>query len=1364
MSISCVNIPSAPNGNDSKLFQELRAKTKDRELTKQIWAFTQTDLFKSEFNDLEKDENGEVTYDALSEALGLENIFNQSEKDLNTAIDDGLMSLDGKPTVFDSASKAIDRARNFNKKSKNKIAVVSQEDNGKFSVNVLDKTPENILKSDRQEKLAELNSWLIDLLGKLGFNVDFADNPDYAGIFNPLLADENAETLKTVIQVARGEMGMEALPEEVAHLILAGLEGHALKQRLDGIFTGDIVRSVLGNEYESYYNKYKNGQTPIDARMRDEAEGKVFAAFLRGEQIEFNNLDASTTTNGRNFLSKVKSLLSRIWNHVKGIFSNVSERTIDEAISEAFNTFNSIHAMMQDESILDVLDKEQIMKHELLYDLDAKAQRMNEIAEGGEILLSKKLSILESTNNQEDTKSLRQAIKNTRTQLEQQHYFASCTATIAYITSDVKALMQEAEKLGVVYKETTSLERININAGLIGRMLTAIQGYTPFLETLLDLPTLVKQDKINMEMSAARQLADVANQILSSLDSLERDVKFMKLNVLKQLFSLYYGDLGKAPEWANDVEKANWQSIDLILQQAERDISFWDTNMFSAGDSRSVLINILHHIIAGQKQKRNDIIFKLCMMMQEARAKLAAAGHDDKFVYQFDENGKPTGYYVGEIDMVKFEKARDAFIAELDKQELDVYERQRAINDWEEKNMEEIPVGAPYEDGSYRMEMLPKKSIYGNPDFNAGWDDAQKEYYRAIIDMKADMDSFLPQIMRCVYRAPQVRKSVTQMFDKDGRGALKVLMGKWKQRFAITEDNIEYASTVAIDFKGREIKRVPVYYTNMMENREDLSTDSMHAMFNYISMAVNHNEMSQLANALRLLSDHVNSEDYEVVQTKAGKVIEDAFRAIGKKFHRPLTVEGYKSNIGRAVDAYINRTVFNETKKKIGSIKITENKAISLDALFNTLMYITSISRMGINPLSAITNAAQGELQILNEARAGRFFNRADRRRALKEYSKLLPEYLGNFNSINRNDKMYLLINTFNSSEDFFRDMMDKDFNDSPYKRLLGRGNIYFLNTAGEHEMHTRGAMMILMHEKVVRVHDDKHEVVSLYDVINPVHDENGWHLELDDDIEFVDKRRAFLLSPKIKGKKIIEKGDRDELFKNLSLYINNINAGMHGGYSEIERGNFNQMALFRALSQFRQWMLGMFNKNFSGSYYDAVMKTTKEGTYVSMWKFIVGTIHDMKSMSIKMAMMQNNLTQEQKANAKVAFAQSLSFVLLAMMCWLTAGLKDDDDMAARLLAYSLKRLETETGALVPYPPTFIRNIFTLVQSPAAMVKTLESLANLLDITTGWDELQSGRFKGWSKKVKTLYTLTPMYNVQKLIDMQDYNYMFNIFK
>ena len=99
------------------------------------------------------------------------------------------------------------------------------------------------------------------------------------------------------------------------------------------------------------------------------------------------------------------------------------------------------------------------------------------------------------------------------------------------------------------------------------------------------------------------------------------------------------------------------------------------------------------------------------------------------------------------------------------------------------------------------------------------------------------------------------------------------------------------------------------------------------------------------------------------------------------------------------------------------------------------------------------------------------------------------------------------------------------------------------------------------------------------------------------------------------------------------------------------------------------------------------------------------------------------------------------------------------------MLAYNIKRLELETGALniAPLPDKFIKNIFTLIQSPAAGISTLESATQLFNINSYLDDIDSGRYKGWPRALKSAYTLSPIYNIQKVIDMRDYNYMFNIF-
>lgn len=1368
MSYSCKIIPDAPNGKPSQLFRDLKKHTKNRSIAKRLWGFSQTDLFKSEFSDLEKDENGEPTYEALARVLNLNSVFSESEKDMNTAMDMGLVNEGGDPQSFDLPQVAMSKAHAFNTQAKQKVAVTRADENGRLSTEVVDRTPMNIAEADRDEYRRQLNSALITMLQRLGFNVEFVNDPGFKGLFNPKFAEDNASLLKTVIRVANNEEGLEALPEEASHLIIAGLRGHALKERLDAVFTDAVVRQVLGDDYSKYERMYQNGKMPLDERLREEAEGQALAKML-AEQSGLSMLQEQKLS----VPQAARTLLGRLWNWAKYLFRKTSVTDVDNAIVNAQNALRPIAEMTVSGEIDTILDKESIMSHEKMYALSDKMEKISQIVQDGETLLSKHLYILQNTQTEQDTKQLRQSISKVRRDLENQRYAVGCYKILSSIGKDVSELMHEADRLSYVYNNTVNLNVISSEAGLVSRMSMAVQAYIPYLETLSILPTLVKKGEIEMDMDWANELAKSANEHLANLRSLKKDIGQMRFAVLKQLVSLYYGDLGNKPEGFVESDKVKWESVDMILSHAQSDISSWDTSLFSAGNSRNPLINVLHNIVVTQQAKRNNKINKLCMKMQEAHNKLQKAGYDDKFVYQYDAEGKPTGFFVSKVDHARFARERKEFIESLDPETMDYYEIKRAIDKWDDDHTEEVEVGEPIgPDNVRRKEQMPKESIYGISGFQEGWSQAQKDYYKAVLDMKAEMDSYLPVASQHLYLAPQVRKSVTQMFDKDGRGAVNTLLSKWKSEYSIVDDNTDYnkmyvlgkdgkTKEAVLDFAGKPVKRVPIFFTHKLENPADLSTDATRAMFNYITMAVNYSEMGQLANAMRLMQEHV-SESYEVAQTSQGRPIVDSFKALGRRYRREYVKVGEGTRVVEQINRYIDRQIFNETKNEIGSIKLTENRSINLDTLFNVFMKITSVGRMGINILSGITNATQGESQMLCEATAGRFFNLKDLAWVKKEYAALLPKYMSSFNSVDRHDKMYLLINQFNSGEDFFRDMRDKDFNKSALKRVLGRGNVYFLNSMGEHYLHTSGMLMVLKHEKVRRLSDPEKEV-SLYDVIKPVHDESGWHVELDSDIEFVDKNRAFLQNFGFEGPAIVRKSDRDQLFENLAIYINTINADMHGGYSEAEKGNANQQALWRAVLQFRQWMFGMYNKMYARPYYDATTNSMKEGGYYTIGKFLIGTLQDLKNMSLKLAIENNQLTAEEKKNATVAMSQAMLFVLLTVFCKATAGWKDDDDRDLRLLAYSMRRLELETGALVPFPPTFLKNVFTLIQSPAAGIKTLENLSQLFDLVTFFEEIQSGRFKGWSRGLKALYTMTPIYNIQKLIDMDDYSYMFNIF-
>lgn len=1382
MNTSCIWKPKASNGKTSKLFTDLNAKLQNRDAAKRVWAFTQTDMFRNEFTDIDVDENGEPTIEAINEILNLDSITNASDAEASLAKVYGIESTGGKPVVFDSANEALERAQAFNERSRNNIATVEQERDSQFSVTIDSRNPRDIIKADRDENRRKLNLALLDMLERAGFSIDFFNDPSYSAIFNPLFADKNADLLKRVIRVANNEEGAESLPEEVAHLVIAGLQYHQLMSRINTVFTDDVVKKILGRQYDIYARKYKNGRTPLSERLRREAQAKVLARVLKGEtnvlqrELESESIEDGEEPVSNNIFKSAARLLKRLWDAALGYFGKIKEQEVDSALADADSALMDLSSMIQSGEVSTILDRNSIMAHEKMYELSSQTEKLVEITQQGEIILAKKLDILKKTQSEKDTLELRQAIARIRDQFENEQYAAACYEALMTIGDDIKQLMRKAEKMGFVYNNSVDLATISSEADIVNDMYSALQAYTPFLETLSSLDYLAKRGDIDIDPKWSIPIVTSAKDYMAQLRSLKEDTQKFRFAVLKQLVLLYYGEGGQAPEGMSEAEKAKWESVDTILSRAKSDIGWVDANLFSCGDSRSPLLNIIHKIISSQQANRNNIIYRECAKLQEANAKLQKEGINNDFIYVKDSNGVPNGFFVAPVDMMRFFEERDAYVAGVDANEnLDFYERQKLINQWEEKHTEEVVIGKT-DEGEDIIQIMPKAyedaartiPMYAVKDFQKGWTQAQKDYYNTIISIKAKHEAKLPEPMRMVYAAPQVRRSVSQMFDKGGRGALGTIWSKWKGEFSIVDDNPDYGNTTTskmlLDFKGEPIKRVPLYYINRLDDMRDLSTDATRAMMNFVSMAVNYSEMGKLAGAMRLMQQHVK-ESYEVEQTNAGKTIIDSFKALGRGYEREYTKTGESTNVVKAILKFIDRNMWNETKNVMGSVNnpFNENKPISKDSIFNIFMRLTSISRMGLNPLSGITNVTQGETQMICEATSGRYFDVKDLGWSKAEYSKLLADYMANFNSIDRHDKMYMLINQFNSSEDFFRDMKDRDFNKSAMKRVMGRGNIYFLNTMGEHYLHTSGMLMVLHHEKVRRK-SDPDKVVSLYDVIKQVHDKDGWHLELDDDIEFVDKNRSFLSGMKLSDtNKYVKKSDRDKLFTNLALYINNINAGMHGGYSEVEKGNANQMAIWRAILQFRQWMMGMYNKLYARPYYDAVKNKNVEGSYYTIGKFIVGTLHDMKNMSIKMAIEKNKLSKEEWQNASIALAQSAIFVMLTIMCRATAGWKDKDERSIRLLAYSMRRLEMETGALVPFPPTFIKNVFTLVQSPAAGVKTLENISQLFDLVSAFDEIQSGRYKGWNRGMKALWTSTPLYNIQKLIDMDDYNYMFNIF-
>jgi hypothetical protein len=157
------------------------------------------------------------------------------------------------------------------------------------------------------------------------------------------------------------------------------------------------------------------------------------------------------------------------------------------------------------------------------------------------------------------------------------------------------------------------------------------------------------------------------------------------------------------------------------------------------------------------------------------------------------------------------------------------------------------------------------------------------------------------------------------------------------------------------------------------------------------------------------------------------------------------------------------------------------------------------------------------------------------------------------------------------------------------------------------------------------------------------------------------------------------------------------------------------------------------YNRRFARPYYDATLGKYREGYYLTFGRFAVDTLKDITRAKWQIATNWKNLSNHEKANIKRAIAELCIFGMLSALIALMGPEKDKKgSWYDRMIIYQLKRMKLETGASSP-TPDFLSNMFTILKSPAPAIKSLNNLAGLLEFWNMFNEIQSGRYKGWSE-------------------------------
>lgn len=1334
---------------ESKLFRDLFKLTKDRNLTIQIWGLTRVPGFLKNVN-LEKDENGEITLEALQKAINLNELLDRQQLlnlDMRTS---GLVDSTNSPIVFKNANKILQKVNDFNDShTDNVVNVLSVE--GGYIASLENKSKRNSNTPNTLKFKYHLNNRLLSILNRIGYDVSFVNDDNISGVFNPLNAKENADGLKEIIQLNKGEIGESAFAEEFCHVIVEGLKNTQLGLRFLNLFNNtDLIREMLGDLYKPYYDKY-NGNIEY---LKREAAAKLLAEYVKG------NTD--------------HALVKRFWEYSKVLMSKTSVEEIDKAIAEAQEVIDETLAIIESDELKNIISHSAIMSSPILYELRERANKLQTMANDSLTLMKKKLKILSLRHSEgEYDENLLEVLKEAQKNYDDAKYVSTCSKFLQEAIESL-TLIQEGLKTYVGNPaKLTKMQEIKEVSKNVRALKEFSEAYTPTVKDFLNIQYFIDSGELEINEKDALELKTLAiklNEVITSNDYIYNELRY---KVVYDFLKLYWGEdkmqnIGK--------NKGAQLTLDGMLRLVDKDINIFDKYISSMGDASDPLLSLIHKVVKDTKDDRNEELNTLYSEIQSLHKSLIDAGYTTDFMYEKDDKGIPTGRLISDWNWVAFEEDKQKHFDSLDK-DLHAYEKHLLMEKWELENMEPLLTDEELQRG----EMVPSRnnSRWYNPNRIESLPKAQKDYYNRMMELKHMLDSKLPARYVGAFKAIQVRNDIVQAVDiTKPIEATRMVLSNIKDNFVKREDDVEYGESgfedtggilsflkepgvkaEMLDMQGNPIKKIPVYFTAEIKDKRRLNTDFTASILAYADMALNYDHMSNIVDALELVRNLVY--DRQIQQVRGDNKLIETFTVLGEKITKKVTKRGEGSNIAERLDDFYASSLYGQKKIDHGSIEMF-GQEVDIAKLSDSVKSYSSLVRLGLNLFSGISNVTMGNTQMLIEAAGKEFFTVKDLLHATKDYNLLLPKLLAECNSTKKTNLLDLLINKFDALEDFNTRLQNEGYYKSWFGRILGNSNMFFLNHMGEHLLHSKTMLAVLRNTKVKLGND----TISLFEAFETKDfGKKGVKLVLKKGVKDLDGN---LLSSNDSNLSEEAKAEIDKRFKEflapIKRKIRRANQIMHGAYGEDELGAINRNALGRLAMQFRQWMPTHYYRRFARASYDAQTENWREGYYITYGRFIKNLYADVIRGDKTYKLLKGELSESEKANIRKARTEIGIFVMLTLLIRLF-GTTDDKKgkWGQRMALYQLKRLELETGASIPWL-SIIENFFTIAKSPVPSTDSFEGLIDLLKFWNIFDEIESGPYQGWSEYARDAFRATPVLpQIKRVIDVANEDYLFNIY-
>jgi hypothetical protein len=500
---------------------------------------------------------------------------------------------------------------------------------------------------------------------------------------------------------------------------------------------------------------------------------------------------------------------------------------------------------------------------------------------------------------------------------------------------------------------------------------------------------------------------------------------------------------------------------------------------------------------------------------------------------------------------------------------------------------------------------------------------------------------------------------------------------------------------------------VPQQYRNRL-SKDKKSRDLGASLLDFVAYSNNYNELSKVLAEARLLQ-----EQLKWVRSSDGSIKKREFT---KSSQPDVRIFAEQTNLWKMINTVIDMQLKGHMTKKEGEIKgkkiyDAEGNEIGYEARYwsdvaDVGLKYNSLLKIGLSPITAVTNILFGDISNVIEAVGGRYFGMKDLAVATNIFGA---------NALTKDSLLFKYLERINP----LQELDDYNLTDKVKLKKMSAQKLqeymYSMQKKGELFLQSRTMLAVMLKEGYI---------------------DNSGKLTSEGEKMMKDEARVTQFSDKIQR----------------------INQLIHGRYSSREAAAMQQSVFYRLAMQFRKWMPSAIESRVGEKQYDNRLGMEIEGRYLTLARLVASK--DVFNNLIKMS--KGELSELEMYNMRKNLIElTLLAATLFAYLKLTEG-DDEEDKKRRKNPYvklGLTLLNRISGDLeFFYNPSNIvsltSNSIPLASVAKDLIKTVGSLPSAFYY--GDYEYKAGSLKGrnkfWANLTKITPGARPVQDVWKIIN------------